>query len=62
MLGEQHTYMAGAASGACERATATATGEEDRATPVPWMGVGHLDTLHLPGYAVGPFLVTNSDE
>ena len=25
------------------------------------MGVGHLDTLHLPGYAVGPFLVTNSD-
>ena len=26
------------------------------------MGVGRLDTLHLPGYAVGPFLVTNSDE
>ena len=26
------------------------------------MGVGHLDTLHLPGYAVGPLLVTNSDE
>ena len=25
------------------------------------MGVGHLDTFHLPGYAVGPFLVTNSD-
>ena len=28
--------------------------EEERATPVPWMGVGHLDTFHLPGYAVGP--------
>ena len=26
------------------------------------MGVGRLDTLHLPGYAVGPFLVTNSDD
>ena len=26
-----------------------------------WMGVGHLDTFHLPGYAVGPFLVTKFD-
>ena len=25
------------------------------------VGVGHLDTFHLPGYAVGPFLVTNVD-
>ena len=25
------------------------------------MGVGFSDTFHLPGYAVGPFLVTNSD-
>ena len=37
--------------------------EEERATPVTCgVGVGHLDTFHLPGYAVGPFLVTNSDE
>ena len=26
------------------------------------MGVGHLDTFHLPGYADGPFFVTNSDD
>ena len=35
---------------------------EERATPVRGMGVGHLDTFHLPGYAVGPFLVMNGDD
>ena len=30
--------------------------------PPPWNGSrAFCDTFHLPGYAVGPFLVTNSD-
>ena len=27
--------------------------EEERATSVTRMGVGHLETFHLPGYVVG---------
>ena len=37
-------------------------GGSSRPSDVEWVA-GHLDTFHLSGYAVGPFLlVTNSDE
>ena len=43
-------------------AKATVTGGGSRNASADGWEVGHLDTFHLPGYAVGPFLVTNSDE
>ena len=41
--------------------TAISGGGPGKPSAEGWVA-GHLDTFHLPGYAVGPLLVTNSDD